>query len=340
VADQLRIAAGEALDVSPGTDAIDATGHAVEVRLYAEDAENGFLPAIGRIEALRWPAGEGIRVDAGIDRGSVIGGRFDPMLAKIIAWGPDRPAAFERLTRALDATVVLGVVTNLRFLRWLVRQPVVLAGEARTDVLERIWPPDDWAERVGIPDEAWQVAAGLLLADRGASDPWADGWRMNARRSVRLEADGDTRLVELAGASPPPATSPAAPPATSPATSAAAMFDAIRTGEDAYLDLAGRSTVFRIAPPPDVDAAARAAVAHGVAGTTGPADLVAPMPGAVLAVHVTVGDAVEAGDPVVTLEAMKMEHVVAASIAGRVGELLVRPSDQVTRGQRLAIIEP
>ena len=76
----------------------------------------------------RWPAGEGIRVDAGIELGSEIGGRFDPMLAKIIAWGPDRAAALERLAGALDRTVVLGVVTNLRFLRWLVRQPVVRAG--------------------------------------------------------------------------------------------------------------------------------------------------------------------------------------------------------------------
>jgi acetyl-CoA/propionyl-CoA carboxylase biotin carboxyl carrier protein len=327
VADQLRIAAGEALDVASGTDVIGATGHAVEVRLYAEDAEDGFLPAVGRVEALRWPAGDGIRIDAGIERGSVIGGRFDPMLAKIIAWGPDRATALERLTGALDATLVLGVVTNLRFLRWLVRQPVVLAGEARTDVLTRIWPPEDWAARIAVPDEAWQVAAGLLL-DQGESDPWADGWRLNARRSVRLESDGETRLVEV-GDGPKVA---AAPPATT--------SDAIRVGDEAYLDLAGRSTVFRIAPPPDVDGAARAAVAHGVAGATGPVDLVAPMPGAVLTVHVAVGDAVEAGDAVVTLEAMKMEHIVAASIAGRIGELLVRPSDQVKRGQRLATVDP
>jgi acetyl-CoA/propionyl-CoA carboxylase biotin carboxyl carrier protein len=328
VADQLRIAAGEALDVSPDADDIGATGHAVEVRLYAEDAEDGFLPATGHVEALRWPTGEGIRVDAGIERGSVIGDRFDPMLAKIVAWGPDRPTAFGRLARALDATLVLGVVTNLRFLRWLVRQPVVLAGEARTDVLVRIWPPDDWAERIAIPDEAWQVAAGLLLPDPGASDAWADGWRLNAPRSVRVAADGATRSLELSPPSPLPLT------ATSP------TFDAVRFGDDAYLDLGGRSIAFRVAPPPDVDAAARAAVAHGVLGATGPADLVAPMPGAVLTVHAAVGDTVEAGDPVVTLEAMKMEHVVGASIAGRVSELLVQPADQVTRGQRLAVVEP
>ena len=81
------------------------------------------------------------------------------MLAKIIAWGPDRPSALDRLAAALDATVVLGVVTNLRFLRWLVRQPVVRDGDVRTDTLDRIWPPDDWIERTAIPSDAWVVAA-------------------------------------------------------------------------------------------------------------------------------------------------------------------------------------
>ncbi len=97
---------------------------------------------------------------------------------------------------------------------------------------------------------------------------------------------------------------------------------------------------FRLAAPPDVDGAARAAVAHGIAGTTGPAELVAPMPGAVLRIHAPVGHPVDAGDAVVTLEAMKMEHVVVAPIAGRVADLRVRPADQVTRGQLLAVIEP
>jgi acetyl-CoA/propionyl-CoA carboxylase biotin carboxyl carrier protein len=318
VADQLDIAAGQPLREvvpSPG-------GHAVEVRLYAEDADDGFLPATGRVDALRWPTGDGIRVDAGIELGSEIGGRFDPMLAKIIAWGPDRAAALERLGGALDRTLVLGVVTNLRFLRWLVRQPVVLAGEARTDVLTRIWPPDGWADATAIPTDAWSVAASALLGPDETADPWAGGWRLNAARSVRLAADGQTRL------------------ATAGNDAAATAMELIRVSDTVHLDLAGRSVAFRLAPPPDVDAAARAAVAHGVAGATGPVDVVAPMPGAVLAVHASVGDAVTPGDPVVTLEAMKMEHAVVATIAGHVGELLVAPADQVTRGQRLATIEP
>ena len=321
VADELRIAAGEPLDVADSA-AIASTGHAVEVRLYAEDAENGFLPATGRVEALRWPAGEGIRVDAGIELGAEIGGRFDPMLAKIVAWGPDRRAALERLAGALDATVVLGLVTNLRFLRWLVRQPVVLDGQARTDVLTRIWPPDTWTEMTEIPDDAWQAAAAALTTEVDASDPWAGGWRLNSARSVRVASDDLTRTVDVTRDEPDPA------------------FASVRAGDTVHLDLAGRSVPFRLAAAPDVDAAARAAISHGAAGATGPAEVVAPMPGAVLTVHVATGHTVAAGDPIVTLEAMKMEHVVVASIAGTVGEVRVRPADQVTRGQLLAVVEP
>ena len=171
VADQLRIAAGEPLGFSQADVHLD--GHAIEVRLYAEDAEHGFLPATGRIERLRWPTGDGVRVDAGVAEGDEVGGRFDPMLAKIIARGHDRADALDRLTRALDQTVVLGLTTNLRFLRWLVREPVVRDGGARTDTLDRIWPPDDWTQRARIPDAAWSTAARALLADddRRAATP-------------------------------------------------------------------------------------------------------------------------------------------------------------------------
>ena len=117
-------------------------------------------------------------------------------------------------------------------------------------------------------------------------------------------------------------------------------FDAVRVGDTVHLDLAGRSTAFRLAPAPDVDATARAAAAHGHAGASGPVELLAPMPGAVLRIHAAVGSVVAAGDPVVTLEAMKMEHMVVTSIAGRIADLRVRAADQVTRGQLLAVVEP
>jgi acetyl-CoA/propionyl-CoA carboxylase biotin carboxyl carrier protein len=318
VADQLRIAAGEPLGIG-ADEAARTDGHAVEVRLYAEDAEDGFLPALGRVEALRWPTGEGIRVDAGIELGSEIGGRFDPMLAKVIAWGPHRRAAIERLTAALDETLVLGLVTNLRFLRWLVREPVVLDGEARTDTLDRIWPPDDWPERTAIPHEAWTEAGATLIAAGPATiDPWAGGWRINAAGSVRLEADGVERSIELVRTPP--------------------SIASVQAGDVVHLDLAGRSTSFRLGPPPDVDRAARSAGRGSAA--SGPSQVVAPMPGATLAVHVSAGQAVEIGDPIVTLEAMKMEHVVTAPIAGRIAEVTIRVADQVSRGQPVAIIEP
>ncbi|HEY7522689.1 MAG TPA: biotin carboxylase N-terminal domain-containing protein [Candidatus Limnocylindrales bacterium] len=308
VADQLRIAAGEPLAIEQPQVVLE--GHAVEVRVYAEDAEQGFLPATGRIEQLAWPSGDGIRVDSGIDDGTAVTGRFDPMLAKVIAHGQDREAALERLAAALDRTTILGLVTNLRFLRWLVREPVVRAGDARIDTLDRIWPPDDWSTRVAVPDDAWSTAAAALRRTG------ADGWRLNAPARIRLAADDEERSVAVRRQD--------------------LGTSVVVAGDTAFVDVRGRSVPFQIAPPPDVDRAARHAGAHGQAGL---ADLAAPMPGVVRSVHARVGDEVDAGDPVVTLEAMKMEHVVAARVAGRLVELLVAAGDQVVRGQVLGSIE-
>jgi acetyl-CoA/propionyl-CoA carboxylase biotin carboxyl carrier protein len=309
VTDQIRIAAGDPLGIEQAE--IAFAGHAIEVRLYAEDAEAGFLPATGRIERLRWPTGDGIRVDAGVREGEAVGSRFDPMLAKIIARGTDRADALDRLARALDATVVLGLTTNLRFLRWLVREPAVVQGQVRTDTLDRIWPPDDWAARTTIPDAAWSTAAALLTG----GDPGRDGWRLNASPSIRLAAGDDERAVS---------------------TAVDPTVDAVRIGDTVHVDVDGRSVEITLAPPPDVDRAARAAAHH----VGGPVDLIAPMPGQVLAVHATVGASVEAGDPVVTLEAMKMEHVVAAPIAGRLEAVAVSVGDQVVRGESLGVVVP
>ena len=327
VADQIRIARGDRLGLTERD--IRRSGHAIEVRLYAEDAEAGFLPATGRILELRWPVGDGIRVDAGVAVGEAVTGRFDPMLAKVIAHGGDRREALARLTAALDETVVLGLTTNLGFLRWLVRRPEVVRGQARIDTIEAIWPPREVAasgstvgapaggiatEAVGepaIPDVAWAEAARIL--DAG-------GWRVNGPRRARLVTDDEReRWIAVAA-------TPADPP-----------IAAVREGETVHLDIDGRSVAFRVAAPPDVDRAARAAAAG--AGGGGPAQLVAPMPGNVLGVHAAAGDHVEAGDPIVTLEAMKMEHTVSAALAGRVTEVLVAVGDQVSRGQVVATVD-
>ena len=219
------------------------------------------------------------------------------MLAKVIAHGADRREALARLTAALDETVVLGLTTNLRFLRWLVRRPEVVRGEARIDTLDAIWPPSATARgrdrRSRTP--AWAEAARLL---------GAGGWRLNGPARARLVADdGTERSVAVAAGAGRAGRSPRSATAT-PSTSTSPV---------------GR-VAFRVAPPPDVDRAARAAAARTPTAAARPS-VVAPMPGAVLAVHVAVGDAVEAGDPIVTLEAMKMEHVVAAPGPGRVAEL-------------------
>jgi acetyl-CoA/propionyl-CoA carboxylase, biotin carboxylase, biotin carboxyl carrier protein len=257
------------------------------------------------------------------------------MLAKVIAHGADRGQALDRLTAALDATTVLGLVTNLRFLRWLVREPAVRDGQMRIDSLDRLWPPDDWTERTAIPDAIWRQAAGELLdlGSETASDDdgdWGGGWRLNGPARVRLVADAGEAAERTV-----------APTRVGVESSDPLVAAARRTDPDGApvvdLDLAGRSVAFRFAPPPDVDRAARAASSHQAGGA---AEIVAPMPGAIIAVHRRSGETVGAGDPLVTLEAMKMEHVVAAPVGGVVGDLDARIGQQVTRGQRLAIVEP
>ena len=317
VADQLRIAAGERLgfDQAAADRARATGGHAVEVRLYAEDPEAGFLPSAGRIEALAWPAA--VRVDGGIETGSVIDTHFDPMLAKVIAAGRTRIEALDNLGAALAGTVVLGVVTNLRFLRWLVAEPVVRAGEARIDTLERIWPPPGTAGE-GPSEAAWRTAARQLA---GSTET---GWRLNAPSRLRLEADGRERSVEIerdgarqSGRARQPA----------PAS--------VLAGPVVFVDDGGLSVAFRLASPPDVDRAARAAAGHAGSGQV---DVPSPMPGRVLAVHVAVGADVDAGQALLTVEAMKMEHVVTAPAAGTVAELLVEAGSQVSRGQALVTL--
>jgi acetyl-CoA/propionyl-CoA carboxylase biotin carboxyl carrier protein len=243
------------------------------------------------------------------------------MLAKIIARGDDRAAAIDRLARALDETLVLGLTTNLRFLRWLVRQTAFQDGMIRTDTLDRIWPPDDWAERAAIPDAAWTTAAGALLgaeASAAATDPWAGGWRLNAPAAVRLSAGDETRTVRPA-----------------PTSDAPHEFETVVAGDTVHVAVAGRSVAFRRTPPPDIERAARAA-SRATAGDT--ADLLAPMPGQVLLVHASPGGRVEAGQPVITLEAMKMEHAVTAPMDGVLADIEVRVGDQVASGQRLASV--
>ncbi len=343
VRDQLAVAAGRSL-AELGFDgraeaSVRTSGHAIEVRVYAEDAEAGFLPSTGRIVALEWPRGAStfewsaaVRVDSGVDLGAVVDSRFDPMLAKLAVRGATREEALDRLAAALDETVILGVVTNLRFLRWLVREPAVRSGLARIDTLERIWPPDDWSDRTAVPDETWRTAATALAPDDG---PWGGAWRLNGPSRIRVRAEGVDRTVtfdpraDSAGGGPRAA-------ALSELPSRPALVVATGDGERTVeVDVGGRSVRFTLAPPPDADRSLATAAGASNGGT---ATVDAPMPGNVLAIHVSAGERVEAGAPIVTLEAMKMEHVVLAPGAGIVAEIRVAPRDQVVRGQLIAIV--
>jgi excisionase family DNA binding protein len=305
VADQLRIAAGEQLGLAQ--EQVSLSGHAMEARLYAEDPESGFLPATGHIVRLRWPAG--MRVDTGLREGDEVTDRYDPLLAKLIAHAPTRDEALARLRAALGQTRVLGVRTNLRFLRWLLDHPAMRDGEVRTDTIDSLQLPDP----PRADDGTWRAAAsaaGELLP----SGAWGHGWRANASRIVRLRHGEEERSMPVEAA---------------PTTNSVAVDLPSAT---IHVDVEGQSLEFAIAAPPTVDEAVRHAAAH----LGGRAALTAPMPGRVIAVRTTVGASVSAHATVLVIEAMKMEHAVVTPLAGRVTQLHVREGQQVRRGDLLA----
>ena len=305
VEDQLRIAGGATLVELGLPRPPRIRGHAIEARLYAEDPESGFLPASGHLALVRWP--EGVRVDAGVREGDEVGDRYDPMLAKIIAHGPTRRDALDRLRTALGNMTVLGVRTNLRFLRWLGDHPRMRAGEIRTDTIARLELP-------GAPEvlDAHWLAAALLLKPAG-DDPWSDGWRLNAPAVLRVRHGDDERGVRLED-------------------SAQAGLEAVRVGDAVHVGVDGQSLEFTTAPPPTVEEAVR----HAAIGTEGAATLTAPMPGRVIAVRAAAGSAIAAHQVVVVIEAMKMEHAVVAPRDGVLTRLLVGEGQQVQRGDVLA----
>lgn len=339
---QVRIAAGEPLPAAQ--DDIQLHGHAIEARIYAEDAARGFLPTGGPVLGLSEPVSEGVRVDSGLRVGTVVGSDYDPMLAKVIAHGPDRAAALAGLDRALTATAVLGVVTNIDFLRFLLADPEVQAGTLDTGLLDR---------RVGdynapAPDDQTLIAAGAYrwLQRWAAADDdlWSvpSGWRMGgpAPTVLRLQSGERTDHVAITG-------TPAAATATvehGERHSLTATLD----GDQLILVIDGLRTTYRIA---ETDHQIWLAGGGGVTVVqevreapvrpddehSGDAELISPMPGAVVAVNAASGDTVTAGTVVVAVEAMKMEHSLTAPVDGVV-EVLVAVGDQVKVGQPLARI--
>lgn len=328
---QLRIAAGEPLAVQQAD--VRLTGHAIEARVYAEDPLREFLPSTGTVRVLDEPTGEGIRVDSSLYAGLEIGSSYDPMLAKVIAWGPDRATALARLDRALAGTTVLGVRTNLAFLRQVLADPDVRAGRLETGLLGRLTPAT-----ADTP-----ILAAVLARHPAPVGPWGvDGWRLGDPRPVRYEV-GDVEVVVLG---PPEdatvtvgddAPVHAALERTGPSAVALevdGVVHPLRLVSDGPVTWVGtselrfRSRVERLADE-------LAALTRG----TRPADpeVRSPMPGIVVSVDVRTGDQVVAGQNLLTIEAMKMEHRVVAPSDGIV-TLTVRPTDRVALDHVVATI--
>ena len=337
---QIRIAAGEKLHASQ--DDITMTGHAIEARVYAEDPAAGFLPTGGPVLGLLEPSGAGVRVDSGLAVGTTVGSDYDPMLSKVIAHGADRSTALRSLDRALSQTAVLGVGTNVEFLRFLLADDDVAAGRLDTGLIDRLVytaePVDDavliaaaayrWLQRwPAIPVDLWDVPSGWRAGEPAPTSirlrsgprtdhvhitgtPAAANARVEDGESVSLaaELDGDELTVTVGGIR--------------------ATYVVAVDGHQIWLAGAGRT----VAVEELREASVRADDAH-----SGDAELVSPMPGSVVAVNVGDGETVAAGTVVVVVEAMKMEHSLSAPVDGVV-ELLVAAGDQVKVGQLLATI--
>ncbi len=374
---QVRIAAGERLPF--GQDDIRLRGHAIEARVYAENPERDFLPTDGTILVLDEPSGPGIRVDSGLVEGNDIVPDYDPMLSKVIAWGADRDTALRRLDAALAETVILGATTNVGYLRTLLADADVRAGHIDTTLIDRrfshlVAPDADPAELAAVAllrhlrrRNGQGAAADAYGAGPAGSSPlWRapNGWRLAAPRpssyrittgpidrvdvlvlesgpSGHLADPGRIRATVTVGGSEHQAElvllSEAPARASLTFDSLTRAFVTAETMASTWLGAGGRAREFRILTRAEALAEALATVtrAEGVADP----DVRSPMPGTVVSVAVAVGDRVGAGDTLVTVEAMKMEHRLTAPVAG-IAHVTVSPGDLVKLDQLVATIEP
>ena len=366
---QLRVAAGEPLPLQQ--DALAINGHAIEARIYAENPEKGFLPAIGRLQRLRLPAAvtfavgasntagtmqpAAVRIDAGVREGDAISPFYDPMIAKLIVWGPDRAAALARMTAALSACQAVGLATNIGFLKRLIASTPFATADLDTGLIERnhaaLFPQ---AAAASLPVLALACAA-ILQRERAAAalssgNPWAatSGWRMLAtltrpvilidaahqhEHALRLaytphgfllhhgEVSIAVEAIKITGAD-------------SASDTAAVVLrlghdvvcgSVVAEGELLHVFYQSEHAVLQYADP----------MAHAGVAEVATGRLTAPMPGRVVAVLVAPGDTVDAGAPLMIMEAMKMEHTIAAPHAGVVDTILYAVGDQVADGAPL-----
>ncbi|MEU9686466.1 acetyl/propionyl/methylcrotonyl-CoA carboxylase subunit alpha [Amycolatopsis japonica] len=343
---QVKIAAGDVLTVAQ--DDVRLDGHAVEARVYAEDPTRGFIPTGGTVLAVHEPSGEGVRVDSWMSEGAVIGSNYDPMLAKVIAWGPDRAAALHRLDLALADTALLGLGTNVAFLRGLLADGDVRDGKLDTGLVDRRLSTLVSEE---VPPEFFVAAALdrlLSLQPQGdVVDPWdvPDGWRLGGSGGIdfALKSGSSEAVVRVQGT---PANALVSVDGAEPVrVSARRLGDLLEvrhpTGFHRYRHSAGSGRTVWLARDGHsfaIGERERLRSAAGAAGGAGP--VTSPMPGTVLVVKAAAGDVVTAGTPLVVVEAMKMEHTITAPIDGVVSELPVRAGQQVALDETVAVVTP
>ncbi|MEG3116125.1 acetyl/propionyl/methylcrotonyl-CoA carboxylase subunit alpha [Salinicola sp. 4072] len=357
---QLRVAAG--LSLPKAQDALTLTGHAIEARLYAEDPDNDFLPATGKLERFRLDLNAGglapdrVRLDSGVEAGDDVSMHYDPMLAKLIVHGEDRGQALAEMDRALAALDVSGVTTNRRFLQRLVTHPDFIAARLDTRFIEHHHDDLFANEPVTDADIARAALVALDRLDRASDErsPWerSDGWRLNAPQHVRLA------FAEAEGTPPIPVV------ATRSASHSTWQLSVNRNGEEsnhyegklqrldgdavaitldghrrrllARTELsAGGETIILTAAGFESRLIWRRSdrvdhLSHEVA-----AKLSAPMHGTVVALLVEPGQPVEKGTPLVVVEAMKMEHTLSAPAAGAVEAFHFKVGDAVAQGDEL-----
>lgn len=326
---QVRVAAGEQLSLRQ--EELSIEGHAVEARVYAEDPASGFLPSVGEVFEFRAPAGAHVRSDSALDGPGSISANYDPMISKVIAWGEDRAQALATLDAALAETLVFGVRTNIDFLRGLIARTDVREGALNTNLIDAAGQPER-----GVPSEAdlSEIAHAVSLMaptvprhSGGWISPWklGDGWRLTgATRAphVVLDIDDHVRRVSVPGAQEVSCVV-VLPHPTDPSTVWAH----------------GASGTFEIRKLTRTEAVARSRAAKARETSAGNPEARSPMPGAVVSIAVHDGDAVSAGQTLVGVEAMKMEHAVVAEVSGTV-KILVSMGDQVSKNQVLARIDP
>jgi propionyl-CoA carboxylase alpha chain len=352
VALQLDIASGAALAPEPPP----AAGHAIEARLYAEDPADGYLPSSGPLHALDVPGVDtrfgpaapgtvqGLRLDSGVEAGSQISPHYDPMLAKLVAWAPARDTAARLLASALDRATIHGPATNRRLLASVLRHPVFLAGQADTSLLDGydlagLVPSDD-ACRLSATAAALAGAAANRAAARAAAG-LPGGWRNVVSQPQRTSFDGPRGRIDVAylwqrdgiavvaepGRAAPVAAGIAPGHAVLEVTGVRYRFDVARAGGVVWVDSAfGGVALTPLSRLPEP------------AATRERGSLVAPMPGSVVRVEAAVGQRVAAGQLMLVIEAMKMEHQIVAPAAGVVAEIRVAPGDQVQAGDVLATV--